>query len=234
MPGRNAFSFVIAIVYGIAALRTIGRIWRYRAHLADNTVFDEFQRQTAYASAFFLCVPITVYLHELGHALTAHYYGAQDIRIHFYFYFGDTTYVAGLPPRCEWWIALAGNLVTFGLGLVSLAVGLLLPMRQFWRCIWLSLCAIELVQVLLWYPGLCLLGGYQGDFTVIYGKAYFWSGMYVVGVIHAAAAFLFLGAYYLPAWRRWWQPYFALRDRGGFLPDESAAAETSDTPAQRP
>jgi hypothetical protein len=90
-----------------------------------------------------------------------------------------------LPPRGNWWVALAGNAVSWALaggGLLLSRASLLPAVRSAARTFGL----VEMVHTLVAYP-LFSLGGFPGaDWSVIYGRP-LWTGAWVVAALHATS-----------------------------------------------
>lgn len=175
---------IIALIYGFLCLKTIYEVWQARQTLFVAPMTPD-KARLARSMAFFFFWPPAVLLHEGGHALLAVLFGAHGIRLHFFFYWGEISYESGLVDRQDWWIALAGNAVTYalGLGLLPLARAKRVPLL--WRIVAFSVASNQLFVVLLWYPGLCLTHMFQGDFNVIYGKEYWWAGSVIVAAVNA-------------------------------------------------
>ncbi len=189
----------------------VGREWRSLLD-AQWTARD----QSAMLIGMLWLTPITVWLHEWGHAATMRLYGVADPQIHFFLYWG---YVTGpeFPVFSPWqqlMVSLAGPVVSYVLGVVLLAVALLVPLRPA-LALALAACALmELSLILLWYPLYSLIWGW-GDFEAIYHSAYPAAGL-VVGAVNVVSlvglAWLmkrpwmqgFLGYPHVRPWRLQW------------------------------
>ncbi len=194
---------IISIIYGVLALKMVYDVWKNRRSLFDSQVTPEDAR-LAQGMAFYLLWPPIVLLHEGGHALIASLFHATDIRLHFFGYWGEITYAPTLTARQDWWVALAGNLVNYVLGLV-------LPLFAFrvrsliWRIILYSVASNQWFVVLLWYPGLCLTGAFNGDFNIIYGREFWWTGSVIVAAVNVVSLAAYGWINYTANGKRWLQ-----------------------------
>ncbi len=189
---------IISVVYGIYAVITLFNVIKNRVSFFDSRITQEDGRL---ASAFAFCFlwPPAVLLHEGGHALVASYYHARNIQLHFYWYWGEISFDPTITYRQDWWVALAGNIVTYALGFIGLAAARLPSLRTpIWRTILFSFGSNQLFVVLLWYPALCLFGVFRGDFSAIYGynTPYWWFGSEVVAVVNIITAAGYIWANY--------------------------------------
>jgi hypothetical protein len=127
-------------------------------------------RQVAAAVAFFLLVPVGVLLHELGHMVAAWTTGSQVIGLHYFVYWGYVQYIPARPdPLLEWYVSLAGNFVSYAMGIVCIAGAILARgLRPNLRVALIQLGVLELVQTLIAYPLLSLDPGFAGDWDTIY------------------------------------------------------------------
>ena len=155
---------LLSLVYGVLAVRMAWDVWRGRQSLFDDQVTPEDQRR-AQGIAFYLLWPPAVLLHEGGHALVAALFGAHHIRLHFFGYWGEITYDPTLSDRQDWWVALAGNAVTYGWDLSWRWSRVTARRRLIWRIILFSVASNQWFVVLLWYPGLCLTGTFWATST---------------------------------------------------------------------
>ena len=158
---------IISLVYGLAALVTAGQLVRGWRGLVDG-VFTAQDRALAERMGFLFLTPLGVLVHELAHLAVARAMGAQDVSLHFRFYWGFVTYSARLTPEARFAIAAAGPAASAALGLGAL----LLAGR--WRAAGRVVCwtfgSTTLALVLLAYP-LASFSGLGGDFLVIYSPA---------------------------------------------------------------
>ncbi len=193
---------LISLVYGFLAVKMCVDVWKARQSLFDDRVTPDDQR-LARGIAFYLLWPPAVLLHEGGHALLASLFGAHDIRLHFFGYWGEITYDPTLTDRQDWWVALAGNAVTYALGLALLPLVRWRRTRLIWRIVWFSVAANQWFVVLAWYPLLCLTRAFNGDFSVIYGKDYWWAGSAVVAAVNVLSLAAYLWVSYTQSGQRW-------------------------------
>lgn len=158
---------LFALLYAIQAVRTIIRLARHW-HAFWDPVFTPVDARLAQEAGFFLFIPIGVFLHEVGHYVTAKMVGVHVLGFHYRLFWGYVSYVGPVSPRAEWWIALSGNLVSILFGLALLAVGywgrgLRLPLR--YTLFYAG--QVESVYALIAYP-LLSFSGFVGDWVTIY------------------------------------------------------------------
>ncbi|MEW5718902.1 MAG: tetratricopeptide repeat protein [Chloroflexota bacterium] len=163
---------------GVRAIWTLAKNWRAFAD-DELTAFD---RRLASEIAFFVFIPIGVFLHELGHAIATLQVGGQVVEFHYAFFYGYVVPRGNFTLLQDWWISLAGNLVSVIFGFVPLA---LLPLtRKVWiKYTMLALARIQLGWALVGYP-LLTLAGFHGDWLTIYGTS--WLLTIPLGVAHTA------------------------------------------------
>ncbi|RIL09825.1 hypothetical protein DCC79_09885 [bacterium] len=157
----------VCAAYAAIAARTLRPVVRDRASLfdADVTLHD---RAVFERVVFLVGVPPGVLLHELGHAAATWQVGGTVVGWAWYLFAGHVRYTGALTPLQDWWIALAGNLVSIGLGFVAAAC-LALPLRPAWFYLTLAFARVQLVYALVGYPLLSLGAGW-GDWTTIYSR----------------------------------------------------------------
>jgi hypothetical protein len=128
-------------------------------------------RQLSGGVAFFLLVPIGVLLHEFGHMLAAWSTHSQVLGLHYFVYWGYVEYIpSSNGPLLDWYVALAGNFVSYALGIACLAVaatwGSLRPALRFTI---MQLGVLELIQTLIFYPLISIADpNFHGDWDSIY------------------------------------------------------------------
>jgi hypothetical protein len=135
--------------------------------------------------AVFLAVPLATLAHEFGHLVVARALGARDATLHYRVFWGYVQYVGELPGHGGWWVALAGNVVSWALAVGGLLAARL-PLPPGLRSAARIFGMLEMIHTLVAYP-LLSLGSLPGaDWTAIYGRP-FWTGTWVVAAGHAAS-----------------------------------------------
>ena len=199
-------SDLVSLLYGACAVVTIvvlvrrGRqYWRGNLGPADTNL--------AWAAGFFLCIPIGVFLHELGHAVATWSVGGEVAQLSWRVYWGFVVPVGAFTALEAWWISLSGNLVSVLVGVVLLwiaardwhlrpAVGYLLFAAGELQVIW----------ALIGYP-LLTAGGYgvygSSDWRTIYDFSATPVASGATLLVHIGlVAGLILGRHWL-AWTAW-------------------------------
>lgn len=151
---------------GLRALWTLAKNWR--AFTDDQ--LTPFDRQLAGQLAFFVLIPIGVLLHELGHAAATYQVGGTvdwlNGGFHYALFYGYVIPDGRFTRLEEWWIALAGNLVSVVVGLVPLLF-LRLPSKAWIKSTILTFARFQLGWALVGYP-LITFAGFEGDWQTIY------------------------------------------------------------------
>lgn len=207
-----SFMIVTGLLLGLISIRTLInliRSWR-QTFDADFTPGD---RQRLSEVAFFILLPLSVIFHELGHAIMILKFGSHIVGYGWYFFYGFVEYnSASLTNAQIFWIALAGNVVSFVLGLVAIAIPILWPRRVSINYMLFVFGAISIANSLIFYPFVDLIAGVGGDWSQIYSGATP-TLSHATAVIHAGiliAAFV--------AWRSdWGRTLYATRT--GLSPD---------------
>jgi Peptidase M50B-like len=136
----------------------------------------------------FALLPLSIIFHELGHAVAVWAVGREVLDFGFYFVYGFVSYDGfGLSPAQQGMIALAGPLVSVVMGLVALAIAWFKPMRSSINLMLFIFGALELANVLIFYPVLDAIGsvGDGGDWHQIYSTDTPQIGI-PVAIFHAA------------------------------------------------
>ena len=173
---------IISLLYGLLAIRCLWQL----AHSWRPTFDRQFtpaDRMLVDQAAFFVLVPISVALHEMGHAVTIKLLGGT---VEGWGYYGFAGWVGFDPSQFtapeRILIAAAGTIVN--ILLAAIATGLVFfrrpPMRAAFNELLLQFSFISLLNALILYPLLDLLTGMEGD----------WSQMYFGGVPALSAIIL--------------------------------------------
>jgi tetratricopeptide (TPR) repeat protein len=157
---------LLYVILGARAVWTLSKNWR--AFTDDElTAFD---RRLASEIAFFVFIPIGVFLHELGHAAATYEVGGTinwfGGGFHYALFYGYVIPEGRFTPLQDWWIALAGNLVSVVYGFVPLIL-LRVTDKAWLKYMVLAFARIQLGWSLVGYP-LLTFAGFEGDWTTIY------------------------------------------------------------------
>jgi len=145
--------------------------------------------------AFFLLVPVGVLLHEFGHMLAAWSTGSQVLGLHYFVYWGYVSYIpASNSPLLDWYVALAGNFVSYLLGIACIVAALFWQgLKPIVRLMLYTLGILELVQTLIFYPLVSLDPNFNGDWDTIYSfQAPLASGITLAVHVLSLLAFLYM------------------------------------------
>jgi len=154
----------ISVLYVLRSLTVLWRLVRgWRGFWdADVTRAD---RGLANEAAFYVLIPLGVFLHEGGHALATWSVGGTVVDFQWRVFWGFIVSAGNFTPLEYWWIALSGSLVSIALGLLPLAL-LFGVRRGIWSEILESFARQQLLYALLWYPAFTFFG--FGDWVTIY------------------------------------------------------------------
>mgnify|MGYP005843528865 FL=1 len=156
-----------SLLLAIVSIRVLVTTARNRRALFDETLTPG-DRQQLSEAAFFLLLPLGVLLHELGHVVAVWLAGGQVVGFGFLFFLGWVEHTGSYTPAELYWIALAGNLVSLGLGLAALALALVGPFGRAVNWLLLVFGGLELGTTLVFYPLLDLVSDLHGDWATIY------------------------------------------------------------------
>lgn len=227
---------LISLFYAVLAVRCLWQLARSWSATWDRR-FTPDDRLLVDQAAFFVLVPISVALHELGHAVAVWRLGGDVLG---WGYFGFAGYVEFDPGQFDAaqriFIASAGTLVNLLLGALALAVVFLKrpPLRAAFNELLIQFTVISLLNALVLYPLLDFASGLNGD----------WRQMYFGGVPSLSLLILVIHVSVLGAlWWAWNDPRVrariaALTDGGGVhapwsRPSAPTPARATLTPAER-
>ncbi|MCC7359691.1 MAG: tetratricopeptide repeat protein [Anaerolineales bacterium] len=180
------FISILYVLRALAVLVTLIRNWRPFWD-ADVTRAD---RALANQAAFFLLIPLGVFLHEAGHALATWSVGGTVVDFQWRVFWGYILPAGNFTPLQDWWISLSGNLVSIALGLLPLPL-LLVVRRGIWAEILESFARQQLLYALLWYPAFTFFG--FGDWVTIYNfRIVPWAELMLVFHVALLAGLFFL------------------------------------------
>jgi len=174
---------LFSLLFTILALLGLPRLLRGWRALVAPQASAEGEALAVYV-AIFLAVPLATLGHELGHLVVARALGAADATLHYRVFWGYVAYSGLLSPRQDWWVALAGNAVSWALA----ASGLLLSRAALppgLRSAARTFGVVELIHTLVAYPLLSLTDLPGADWIVIYGRPV-WPGTWGVALLHLA------------------------------------------------
>lgn len=182
-------SGALDVILGIAALATlIGLIRSWQSFWDDDfTVAD---RKTATQVAVFLVPPVVVLLHELGHLYAARALGVRVIGFSYGLFEGSVTVAGRRTPFQDWFIAMAGNLVTAVISLAMIAAAVYgVRLRRPLRYVLLAGGLLELVFTLVLYPLMSFMAQF-GDWIVIYDTDRTGNLSLASAVVHATSLYV--------------------------------------------
>lgn len=160
---------IIGILLGLISIRNLIYVIRHRKKLFDDH-FTASERQRLSEAAFFILMPVSVLLHEAGHAVAVLWFGGEIVDFGWYFFYGFVGHQGFYVPSDIFWIALSGNLVSVVLGVVAIGVPLLRPFRPAVNYLLFVFGAISILNSLVFYPALDFAGGFVGDWSQIYSR----------------------------------------------------------------
>jgi hypothetical protein len=184
--GFSPFIF-ISIFYAIVGIRIVWQIVQRRREIFDRT-FTPFDRSMVDQAAFFVLVPVSVILHELGHAITIWTLGGQVVDYGFYGFAGFVSFYPEEFTAAERiLIAAAGSLVNLVLILIALAVVFMRkpPLRAAYNELLLQFIFISGVNAFIVYPILDVVSNFNGDWRQMYDGGVPALSL-AIGVIHLA------------------------------------------------
>lgn len=210
----GGFGF-LSLFYLFLGVRFLLQFIPRRKEIFDNN-FTASDRSMTGQAAFFVLLPLSVALHELGHAIAIWAMGGKVLDFGFYFFSGYVSYdPRGFSDVQRTLIAFAGTFVNLILIVLTLAVVFLKkpPLRAPWNELLLQFVFISGINALLFYPAMDVLSGMSGDWTQMYQSGVPW----LTGIIVAVqVGFLAAG------WWAWKNP--RIRTRIAALTGQPAGA----------
>lgn len=177
-----AFFAAISILVVLLGLKTLFQVIKQWGSLWDDDLTRE-DAKLASSASFYLLIPPTVALHELGHAIAVWANGLEVERFWFLGYMG-AVFHAPSTDLGNFSIALAGNVVTLLIGIGAAGFGLSRPGHPVRNILFIDLGRQSLFLVLIFYPLLCLF--FAGDFQTIYAFQKTPTASGITAAVHAA------------------------------------------------
>jgi hypothetical protein len=181
---------IISLIYVIIGVRIVaqliqnwGKVWDHQFTISDRQIVDQ--------SAFFVLIPFSVALHELGHAVAVWAFGGEVLDFGFYGFAGYVSYNPfGFSAVEQTIVAAAGSLVNLVLCLLALAVVFLKrpPMRAAFNELLIQFTLISGVNAFIVYPLLDLASGLNGDWRQMYDSGVPWLSAVIIAVQVATLA----------------------------------------------
>lgn len=188
----GAFSF-ISLIYVVIGIRIVAQLIQNWRSVWDHN-FTPTDRQIVDQAAFFVLIPVSVVLHELGHAVAVWSFGKKVVEFGFYGFAGYVAYQPfGLTNTQQMIIAAAGSFVNLLLCVIAMAVVLFWkpPMRAAFNELLIQFAFISGLNAFVVYPLLDVASGLNGDWRQMYSSGVPW----LTGVI-VVVQFAVLGAGY--------------------------------------
>lgn len=164
--GPFAILSLFYVVIGVRFVFQLVRVWRptfdHRFTQTDRHMVDQ--------AAFFLLVPISVALHELGHAVAVWSLGGEVTDFGFFVFAGYVSYRAPFTEAEQVLVAAAGAAVNVVLCLAAMGFVLLKrpPLRAALNELLIQFAFLSGANALIFYPLLDFATGLNGDWTQIY------------------------------------------------------------------
>jgi hypothetical protein len=163
---------LISLIFVVIGIRSVARmitnwhdVWDRRFTVKDRQHVDE--------AAFFVLVPVSVALHELGHAIAVWSYGGEVVDFGFYGFAGYVAFIPfGFSDVQLFVVAAAGPLVNLVLSVGALAIVFLkrTPFRAAINELLIQFAIISGANAFIVYPLLDLASGMNGDWRQMYGS----------------------------------------------------------------
>lgn len=175
---------LLSIFYIFLGVRFLLQFFPRRKAIFDDN-FTSYDRSMLGQAAFFILLPISVLLHELGHAIAIWSMGGQVLGYGFYFFSGYVSYdPSDFSAVQQTIVAFAGTFVNLLLIVLALAVVFLKrpPLRAPWNELLLQFVFISGINALIFYPAMDFLTGMSGDWTQMYQSGVPWLTAIIVAI----------------------------------------------------
>lgn len=193
------FTHLLSVAMIGLTVRALVRGWRARSHLWREPLTST-QLQLLVEIALFVLVPLGVLLHELGHMVAVWLFGGRVTGFGYLLFLGWVEYNGIRSETQQFWIALSGNLVSFGLGCAALALGLFRQQRPATSALLLVSGGVILATTVVFYPALDLVSDLYGDWAQMYRSPS--AAPIILGFLHGTIFLLGL-VLWQSQWLRW-------------------------------
>lgn len=175
---------LISLIYVVIGIRSIARminswekVWDRRFTVKDRQLVDE--------AAFFVLVPVSVALHELGHAIAIWSFGGEVVDFGFYGFAGYVSFFPfGFSDLQLTLISAAGSVVN--LILCAVALGMVFfkrpPFRAAINELLVQFAIVSGANAFILYPILDLASNLNGDWRQMYSSGVPWLTWIIVAV----------------------------------------------------
>ncbi len=168
---------LLSLFYVVIGIRFLYQFIPRRKAVFDNN-FTPHDRSMLGQAAFFILIPVSVALHELGHAVAIWAMGGTVIAFEFFFFSGSVTPGSErlLGRSSNTLVAFAGTFVNLLLIVIALAVVFLKkpPLRAPWNELLLQFVFISGINALIFYPLMDLALNISGDWSQMYRSGVPW------------------------------------------------------------
>jgi len=175
------------VFIGLRVVRRLVREWR----VTFDATFTQVDRGLVDEAAFFLLLPLSVALHELGHAVAIWVMGGAVTGFGFFGFAGYVSYQEPFSEAQRIGVALAGpavNLLLSG-GVLGFVLARRAPPRAAINELLVQFAFISGVNAFIFYPAFDFATGLHGDwYQVYFGGAAGLSGVILAGHIAVLAA----------------------------------------------
>ena len=124
------------------------------------------KKQVADQAAYFIMVPLSVAVHEFGHAVATWIFGGQIVDFGYAFFWGYVLPVGSFTVLEDWWISLAGTIGSLLFGLAAWGRCAAQPSRTV-KHLGLRTIRLQIYFALVYYPVFTALATF-GDWRTIY------------------------------------------------------------------
>lgn len=186
---------ILSLIYVVLGVRVVWQIVQNWSAVWDRN-FTQQDRLLVNQASFFFLIPLSVILHELGHAVMVWSFGKEVLDYGFY---GFAGYVSYSPYRLsdvqQTLIAAAGTAVNLILCLLALAVVLLWkpPLRAAINELLIGFIFISGANAFIVYPLLDMVSNMNGDWRQMYDSGVPW----LTAIIVAIQIAVLVGGYWL-------------------------------------